>query len=190
MTSAGESIEMRVGIVTKGQGNSKSRATGRKHLLNFTLRGLPELEHFPDQESRRKALEEIAGEAGNPKIASFWVAIVLLAGATVATRWLAGWLLSKVLWPPIVEEILHTAGMLAGFLIVLRWLHRSGAAGELRAKLLVSGVPVCLKCGYLLRGLPAGTGRCPECGSEFSPRVCELLAREPIKPESDTPVPL
>lgn len=162
--------------MTKGPTNSKSQATGRKHLLDFTLRGLPELEHFPDQESRRKALEEIAGEAGNPKIASFWVAIVLLAGATIATRWLAGWLLSKVLWPPIVEEILHTAGMLLGFLIVLRWLHRSGASAELRAKLLVSGVPVCLKCGYLLRGLAPAIGRCPECGTGFSPQAVEILA--------------
>jgi hypothetical protein len=99
--------------------------------------------------------------------------------ATVASaflaRWLAGWLLSFVLWPRMVEELLRTIGLLTGSLLVLRWLHRRGTAYDLRAKLLASGVPVCMSCGYLLRGLPPTTGCCPECGHAFSPRVRELL---------------
>lgn len=151
----------------------------RKNLLNFTLRGLPELDYFDTAEARQKAIEEIGTEAGNPTSGQFWLGILLVAGGALASRWLAGWLLTFVLWPRLIEEVLHTIGMLAGFLVVLRWLHRQGTSRDLRGKLLQCGVPICVSCGYLLRGLGPATGRCPECGTEFSPRVRELLACQP-----------
>ncbi len=152
----------------------------RKNLLNFTLRGLPELDHFDTPASRQKAIDEIGTEAGNPKSGQFWLGVLLVIAGALAARWIAGWLLTFVLWPRVVEEILHTVGIVAGFLMVLRWLHRSGTSRDLRRKLLASGVPICIQCGYLLRGLLPETGRCPECGSEFSPRVRELLGQSPI----------
>ena len=154
----------------------------RANLLNFTLRGLPELDYFPTPEARQAALDEIGAEAGNPKSRHLWLGVLMTVAGVLAARWLAGWLLSFALWPRLVEEILHTVGMLAGFLLVLRWLHRRGTGRDLRTKLLASGVPVCVSCGYLLRGLSPATGRCPECGTEFSARVRDLLS--PISPAS------
>jgi hypothetical protein len=148
----------------------------RKNLLNFTLRGLPELDYFPTPEVRQTVLDEIGSEAGNPKSGHFWLGVLMTVAGAFTARWLAGWLLSFVLWPRLVEEILHTMGMLAGFLLVLRWLHRRGTTRDLRTKLLVNGVAICEACGYLLRGLSPATGRCPECGTEFSARVRELLS--------------
>jgi threonine/homoserine/homoserine lactone efflux protein len=146
----------------------------RRTSWNFTLRGLPELDSFPTAEARQAALDEIGSEAGNPKSVHFWLGVLATVAGALAARWLAGWLLSFVLW--VMEEILHAVGMLAGFLLMLRWLHRRGTARDLRMKLLASGVPVCLSCGYLLRGLSAATARCPECGTAFSSGVCELLS--------------
>ncbi len=159
----------------------------RKNLLNFTLRGLPELEYFPTPQSRQTALDEIGSEAGNPKSGQFWLGVLVTVAGALAARWLAGWLLSFVLWPRLVEEILHTVGTLAGFLLVLRWLHRRGTARDLRLKLLATGVPVCMSCGYLLRGLSPATGRCPECGAPFSSRVCDLLSTSPAISAPNSP---
>jgi hypothetical protein len=51
---------------------------------------------------------------------------------------------------------------------------RRDASGFLRERLLDCGVPVCLACGYCLRGI--ASERCPECGVELPPRVREIMA--------------
>jgi len=53
-------------------------------------------------------------------------------------------------------------------LIVRRKMRRS-----LRRILVEYGVPVCLECGYELRGLP--TNRCPECGTSANPKPLNLV---------------
>jgi hypothetical protein len=149
----------------------------KRHLLNFTLRGLPELSYFDNEEQRQRALQEIGGEAGNIRSGGFWLAIVLLVGAAVAARFIAAWLLSYVQWHHELEDLLRVLAMITVAVFVLRRLHRWGAASDLRHKLLQCRIPVCLKCGYLLRGLPAEPGRCPECGIFFSDEVKAILHR-------------
>ena len=53
-----------------------------------------------------------------------------------------------------------------------RWFGRQ----YMRDKLLECGVPVCVKCGYCLRGLAAD--QCPECGKELDARVRALIRDE------------
>jgi len=146
-----------------------------KHLLNLTLAGLPELDHFPSLEERQKALWEIGNEAGDTKSGWFWLAILAVVGGAILARYVAGWLLSYVALPGELEDILKVLTILAVFFLVLRWLHRRGAAAELRRKLLARGVPVCMGCGYLLRGLSVSTERCPECGRAFDGQVEKIL---------------
>ena len=147
-----------------------------RHLLNLTLSGLPELQYFESDEAREKALSEIGTEAGNPVQGSWWAAVGMIWGSIFVIYLGARWLLTWVVWPRWIEDALGM--VLAGltFLFVLRALHRSGAAGELREKLLVGGVPVCRGCGYLLKGLPLDPGRCPECGRTFDDDVRRILA--------------
>ena len=151
------------------------RRRPKRNLLNFTLAGLPEMRHFDSPEDRQAALWEISDEAGRPTRGGFWLAVLAILVAVISARFLAGWLLSYVSWPTLVEETLQLASLFIAFGLVIRWLHRSGAATELRQKLLARGVPVCMKCGYLLRGLDNTIGRCPECGREFDEDVRRIL---------------
>lgn len=147
----------------------------KRHILNFTLRGLPELNYFDSEEDRQRALQAIGSEAGNIRSGGFWLAILLLVSSAVAARFVAAWLLSYVHWHHEVEDLLRALSMILVAFFVLRRLHRWGAAGDLRRKLLAAGIPICLKCGYLLRGLPLEPSRCPECGTPFNEEAKALL---------------
>jgi len=48
-------------------------------------------------------------------------------------------------------------------------LARRGIERHLRTRLLAAGVPVCMHCGYDLRGQTQA--RCPECGRAFDPHL-------------------
>ena len=150
----------------------------QKHPLNFTLGDMPELEQFSSDAERQAALREIAKDAANLRSGSYWLAVGILVVSVLAARWLAKWGLGRVAWNFWVEEAILWAVILGTLWFVLRRLHRWGAAEELRSKLLKAGVPVCVTCGYSLRGLPLVPGRCPECGTEFDPRVAALLAED------------
>ena len=150
----------------------------KKHLLNLTLAGLLELEYFEDEAARQAALNEIGEEAANLKSSGYWSAIGILVGATLGSRALTRWLLRFVVWPVLLENVLIWLATVVCFALTLRWLHRSGTSAQLRTKLLASGVPVCMKCGYLLRGLPPDPGRCPECGRAFNEPTRAILGKQ------------
>ncbi len=61
-------------------------------------------------------------------------------------------------------------------LILIVGLHsRKRFRAILRERLLQHGVPMCLSCGYCLRGSPADAQRCPECGKPIPDRVRALM---------------
>jgi uncharacterized paraquat-inducible protein A len=82
----------------------------------------------------------------------------------------------------LLEDVGQFAVILVGVGFVLRLLHRWGARDDLRQALLAQGVPVCLRCGYCLRGHAADAPCCPECGRALHDRVRAMLSREPETP--------
>ena len=149
-----------------------------KHLLDLTLRGLPELEEFDNDAQRQAALREIGQEAADLKSGGYWLGVAVLVGSTVISWWTVRWVLARISWPQWIEGLIQLLAFGGTFWLVIRWLHRSGARAELRQKLLQQGIPVCLKCGYLLRGLPPETQRCPECGQAIEKTALELVWRQ------------
>lgn len=150
------------------------RGARRVHLLNATLSGLPELEHFPTQASRQEALHRIGAEAGEGNFLDLLKGIVAVVGAAVMVGFLAQLGARGLSWPRwLVDVISWTAGAAAAW-GVLRFLHRHGFQRPLRDKLVAQGVPICRGCGYLLHGL-AHASCCPECGRALDADVRELL---------------
>lgn len=148
----------------------------RNLLMRRTLAGLPELEHFASEEERQAAIDELGDEAGNLRSWSFWLAVLTLGAGVWLANGLANWLLRRVIWPRLLEEALVAVATVGSLALVLRWLHRRGTGLELRRKLLARGIPVCEKCGYLLRGLPASSERCPECGETINAQARAILS--------------
>lgn len=147
-------------------------------LTSATLRGLPELEYFESPQQREAALREIEAEASNPKSFDFWFGVMLTAGAPILTFFISRMFLRRVIsllgvtGLDRVVEILLVAGVAW---VTVRSLHRRGLVSSVREKLIARGIAVCRGCGYLLRGLEPGSGRCPECGRRFEEDVERIL---------------
>ena len=56
-------------------------------------------------------------------------------------------------------------------IVVLTWFWRHRCQRFLRQQLVASGIPICLKCGYDLRGQTEA--RCPECGTPFDAKLID-----------------
>jgi hypothetical protein len=157
---------------------SKSKRSRAVSLLPFTLAGIDELDLFPTPAARKKALDEIGRDF------TWWefvFGVLVTAGAAIGANWLLK-MLFRMLFPGVPGlpgeglEFLRLVMVMGAVLIVLRLLHRWGVRPALRQRLIESGVPVCLGCGYLLRGLPPdSTVHCPECGRAIDERVKAIM---------------
>lgn len=72
-------------------------------------------------------------------------------------------------------------GLLMGLTVgpgaILVW--RNTVRRSLREQLIEKGIPICLKCGYDLRG--QAVPRCPECGAPFA----AIPRSDDVRPVSD-----
>ncbi|MBL8880986.1 MAG: hypothetical protein JNG88_17870 [Phycisphaerales bacterium] len=153
----------------------------KKNLfISASLRGLPELDQFQNDEQRQEALHEIGEEASPARGGSgYWIGVGVLAGVGIGLQFGLRPIFAQLSWPPLVEDLIRWGFMLVVLLVVLRWLLCSGADKQLRVELLERGIPVCMECGYSLKRLPLEIGKCPECGRDFDDRVRAMLQPAP-----------
>ncbi len=136
--------------------------------LSPETRFYPELEHFETPEEGRRALK--AWQKQLMYTPRFWMAVIgyiVAVGVTVALSvvFLRPWFgLSSGSFAAIVGGVTGSTGMAA-----IPWLWQRRCRRFLRAELISRGVPVCLPCGYDLRGQQQP--RCPECGTSFDPEL-------------------
>lgn len=133
------------------------------------------MDYFASDAQREIALRRIGAEASRLGTWGFWSGVGSMALSGVAVMLLLKYAMRFVNWPGALEDaITFTGPVLTSLLLAVR-LHRKSMPVMLRSELLVQGVPVCMKCGYLLRGLTVETARCPECGRGFDGRVRAIL---------------
>jgi hypothetical protein len=144
------------------------------------VKGLPEWQMFPDEQARQEAAKDI--ERGMmPRsirgVLGFLIAVALFLGGPMVVAWLlTQWLLPTLGFSLGVWHDRLMWGMtIVGYVIVVYVAIRRDMPRALRKKLIECGVPVCLACGYDLRGLPRDRTQCPECGRQFSAPVQRLL---------------
>lgn len=158
-----------------------------RNLLNFTLSGIDELSMFPSPEERQKALEELGRsfrwwEIALGIVATATAAIVVNFGLKIAIKWAIP-NVSRATGEAL--DMLRFVVMAIAVFLVLRALHRWGVRPALRQRLIQTGVPVCMGCGYLLRGLPETTAKCPECGRSVDETVRDILRQTRVSQHND-----
>lgn len=148
-----------------------------KGLLS-KYRWFPELALFQTEEERqeihRRFWRERYGRFGGILRWVIVSATVLgsLALATLALLVVRRVLISRGIWDaaweyPVLYQgtvLLMLLTYIAGTLVLRRNLRR-----YYRAQLVAKGVPICIDCGYDLRGQV--DPRCPECGKAFDPKL-------------------
>ncbi len=134
----------------------------------------PELALLDSDEDRRATLKAL--QRGLLRRPLFWLMSCGLGALNgLAPLW------SRYLWIPVVSNHLPRwlVSMLPAILVgaslglILQYAWRRPLQRRLREELVARGIPVCIACGYDLRGQTEP--RCPECGREFAEA---LLRRE------------
>ncbi len=134
------------------------------------MKQYPELQHFASPAQAKEAMH--AWKKRMLKMPRFWFG---LFGYTCGVGgFVLAVLISLRSWLNISASVL--GGILVGFtwvsgMVVLTWFWRHRCQRFLRQKLVASGIPICLKCGYDLRGQTEP--RCPECGTPFDAELID-----------------
>ena len=125
---------------------------------------LPELYRFESDEERKAAMRQANSMVWGSARPWLWLFLLVITAVGLI---FARWQLEEEY--PVVEWICPAAtSLLAGTWI---WFCRSELRHLLREQLVDKGVPVCLRCGYDLRGQV--DARCPECGTPFDKRLLD-----------------
>lgn len=128
----------------------------------------PELTLFPNDEDRIKSLKQCAKGLNWQWFRRPWFwAITIGYGVlgmvlpALITRALAAWGMPGGFrwWVQMIPSMM----LGAGFGLAFQYLYRKPIQLALRKLLNDRGTPICMECGYDLRGLPEP--RCPECGT-------------------------
>jgi hypothetical protein len=144
------------------------------------VQGLPEWAMFPDEETRRRAIVEI--ERGMmPRSLKSVLQFLLAVALFLAVPAVVSFLLTHIALPPMGQwnDRIMWGMILVGYTILVYLAIRKDMPRELRKRLLECGVPVCLGCGYDLRGQPSSSTRCPECGRTFEAKTMTLIQKGP-----------
>jgi predicted RNA-binding Zn-ribbon protein involved in translation (DUF1610 family) len=139
------------------------------------LLGIRETRLFPDSETQSKALE-LAAKQLSASMSAQAVIGGLLALSLIAVIVLAPVLVDMQLCTPGLSEIIAVAAVSIPAVAILCWYLVRRLPPLLRTQLLEIGIPVCLACGYDLRGHDCAARKCPECGQWINTRAEALLA--------------
>ncbi len=120
-------------------------------------RWFPELHRFPSRREARRALWRASGRwQKGSRPPTILTLVFLLSVLVFFAR-------GSFDWVTCVSAVLFGVA----FALSWVWLRRDEIQRDLRGQLLDIGVPICLECGYDLRGQVEP--RCPECGQPFEP---------------------
>lgn len=151
-------------------------------LFDRFLVNLPELQQFPTIEARDRALRllKLDDDTRSIRNPGFVVRLVLFCTTTISSFAL----FEFVLLPRWIEFLVVAAVNVPIGLWMAGLLDRDYMARNIRRALVENGIPVCLNCGYPLKGLPAETRCCPECGRTIEGTILPLIHR-PIDPSTE-----
>ncbi len=135
------------------------------------VRWCPELALFDSEEERKAVIKQFRRRAWRTR--RYWVqalGFVLAASVIYSLLMFSAMSAARLVFPGVPQFVSSgLAGVLiggfSGFAVQFLW--RRPLQRYLREQLIAKGVPICIECGYDLRGQV--DPRCPECGRAFDP---------------------
>jgi hypothetical protein len=135
----------------------------KEGLRPFLTRLYPELEFFPRTDWAYEALTR-----ANQECMRRWQFWALILSVLILIPFLARFLIFTLHLP--FDGAGLSGGLAGGIVPSIGFLaYRRSARRHLRKELVALKIPICLKCGYDLRGQTEP--RCPECGTSFDPAL-------------------
>lgn len=138
-------------------------------------RRFPELDLFATFEDAEAALFRATEQGGMRRRDYVLVGLILFVIMAIILVAVIIQQSAGPVWSAVMRVVEWTLPVVLAFGIVsfLVYFHRRAIQRSLREQLCAIGVPVCMACGYDLRGQV--DPRCPECGRPFDP---SLLRKE------------
>lgn len=138
-----------------------------KHPLS---KRYPELQHFDTREEAKQVVS--AWQKQQMKMPKFW--LTLLAYTVGVGVLVVALLISIRRWVYIPGSMY--GGLVGGItggsgLVVITWFWRFRCRKFIRQQLVARGIPICIKCGYDVRGQIEP--RCSECGTPFDAKLID-----------------
>jgi len=128
----------------------------------------PEVTYFEILEERRKAWALATKLPRGGLLAYCVILVVVLAVAPPMAQFLLLSLPGVDEVPPVFNGVV-VALIVVPAPMVTAWIFRRKVQRSLRQQLTERGRPICLECGYDLRGQTVS--RCPECGTAFDEKL-------------------
>lgn len=148
-----------------------------KWRVRLGLGHSPELDLFPTESDRNGALFDLSRHPGSPSSTAWWAGIGTYVVFVVSASVAIAWHLQFVNWPHWIELSLPICIAALGFALLRAFVQHRVSDKFLRHRLIMCGVPVCLHCGYCLRGMPDVSTICPECGKPIDPSAKKVMIR-------------
>jgi len=130
---------------------------------------LPELERFPTDLQKEEALRTAKSQRPTLLLASVFLVLVLATVGVMlylTTTFLPPGRVSEFVGQMICQLLISLIMAYMGIRLWVTPIRRS-----LRRTLVNRGVPICIPCGYDLRGQDKAA--CPECGAPFDPKLLD-----------------
>lgn len=156
---------------------------GRDPIVRLIIASLPELQHFLTDEDRYRAIRAIEEQSYEPVSQKEENARLLLFCSLIAVFLSLGQLVGRsTQWPTLASTCVSFLLLISAGLLLRRLLEKRKWTKALREQLILANVPICVPCGYLLKGLPESTKSCPECGKVIGDDVRNILRKtnEPV----------
>ncbi len=124
----------------------------------------PELEHFEREDVPGVASEALTyAKHEVTRTWRFWLTALALLVVYMTAISMVVWTTVRFGWPDWLISVVEVSCVIVSSWVTWR-LFRHRIRRHLRERLVQLGVPICIPCGYDLRG---STNRCPECGTTF-----------------------
>jgi len=136
-------------------------------MLMFRIKHFPELLLVKDREEQKSIMRSATKKCGNnPRVVGGVLLFALLGSAILFSAKPIQFVINPFLGDFATELLVKVVSLNVALYVSFFLMIEPTIRKKIREELVLRGIPICVACGYCLRGL--SVARCPECGAPFT----------------------